>query len=431
VEIQLTPKVQSKGYEPVLNHIPLNDKPQPPVLPEVQPARPSVPRLHIEKIVTADKNSQANPAQFNIKENGKIEKKIENFNRIETPTGNINEKASKSSESSESSEESEKSKEKDDPKKDNQNERESVTSSSGFSKSSKSSSIDESDSIFKKGSIKNSSPSGSKKNEPVVYIVQKKNNPDDSSISQNLESDSNRPKINQQSQSNNLMFSVKYLTFTQLFLYLQKFNQIDEQLWDSQNLCQSLCRCFSKDNIVTPSELQDLLKLQKLCHQTYDNSDEFHRYLLFSYYCKVTSKNELNFDLESAKLIGLSSIDHKSNELSQTFTLASILHLVFLFERNIQVLQVFQSARRHKAFTFLNLSKILMNQSLNLLKRKRINQIFDHQTNAVQAFFEYHSGFISIWAELANTADFSASVREASTRALNNPMLCRQICNKP
>ena len=61
VDIPLNVKQQEKSYEQVLNYISLNDKPLPIVKPEVQPNRPSVPKLHLEKI-----NPSIKPPQNNL-----------------------------------------------------------------------------------------------------------------------------------------------------------------------------------------------------------------------------------------------------------------------------------------------------------------------------------------------------------------------------
>jgi hypothetical protein len=237
-------------------------------------------------------------------------------------------------------------------------------------------------------------------------------------------------KLDHPIQSNPPAGSVKFLTYKQLFTYINSYNHQNDLLFDRENLCEKLCKCMAKSESITPHQSQELLKLQKLCLQTFDSSDEFHRYLLYSYYSRFTSSSESSLDDKTAKLIGLSNNDEKKNELSKPYALGSLLHLIFLFENKPALMRTLSSAKRKDNCTFINLCMTLLTQSFNLLKSKKINQIFKDEQNAVQVFFEFHSGFIEIWAELSGSDEFSSSVREATSRAIRNPMLCRQVFNK-
>lgn len=462
----LNPEVSSlnanqneKSHEPVLNHIPLKGATLPPVKPETQPNRPLVPKLQNQII-----DPSIEPAHTNLHNIEVINVKEDNFQpdnkmsaeivtRLEVDEKNIEKpelrsakylkkdkesSKSKSSESSESSNESLDSHglnnhddseinigvdkhNKNEPNESMSPEKSSNNNSSGNSSDfhEESSSINADDSIFNI-SDNNKSPS------IIISTKRKQDLPDE--ITNEIENDSSH--LNPIQNTPPFLFSVKFLTYNQLFAYIRNFSHQNESLYENESLCEKLCKCLIKSQSITPDQCQDLLKLQRLCYQTYDNSDEFHRYLLYSYYSRFTSRGDLNFDENSAKLIGLSCKDERKNELSKPFVLGSILHLIFLFENKPELIRTYSSAKRREGCTFINLCITLLTQSFNLLKRKKINQIFEGEQNAVQAFFEFHSGFIVIWAELSSTDEFTSSVREATSSASKNPMLCRQVFNK-
>ena len=451
VEKKLIPAkpVESKVKVPNPVDIPINDKHLPPIIPEAQPNRPSGNKLKpAQNNLTNSKVSgvKEDKAQAVVKvpvalatglegnEKGVKNSELRSAKYVRKDKESSKSSHSDSSESNEQSIESPASRISDDSEvsitvnKHNKKEQSNLmsaekSSDNDISESSsdsdnETSSVNQEDSLFKISNNSNATP---------TLILLK---PDPENHDGNTGNKEISPEPPQRERIPELLFSVKFLTYSQLFTYVRNFNHQNGPLYDSGNICEKLCKCIYKSDSITPQQCQDLLKLQKLCYQIYDNSDQFHRYLLYSYYSRFCSNGELNFDDSTAKLIGLSSKDEKKNELSKSFSLASILHLIFLIENKPALMRTFSSAKRKEACTFINLCTTLFTESFNLLKRKKISQIFIVEQNAVQAFFEFHSGFVEIWAELSNTNTFTSSVREASSQAVRNPMLCRQVFNK-
>ena len=224
------------------------------------------------------------------------------------------------------------------------------------------------------------------------------------------------------------LFSANYLSFNQLLKNLEEFSFVEGDFWETKSCFLKLCSCFIKTPDLSPIQRMNLAKLDNLSKITYNNDSEFHRNILFSYYCRMTNRASFQMDNQTLSLLGLSSFDYKHNELSKKFSLIIIFHQLFLVERKPIHLRKFNEAKKSDRITSFKILGILMEESFRLLKLRKLNCLFNETSDVISLFFEFHTGLIRLWSDLSGSIEeFTASIREAVDRAAKNPALCLEI----
>ena len=248
----------------------------------------------------------------------------------------------------------------------------------------------------------------------------------DSEENQNIEIPIGYPPPN----TDKFLFSANYYSFDQLLKHFEEMSFNGKDFFEPKSCWFNLCKCFSKDTDLTPIQKTNLAKLDDLAIKSYNNDNEFHRDTLFGFYCRLTGRQIVQLDNQVLNLLGLSNFDYRRNELSHSYPLVVALHLIYIFEKKPVHLRTFYQARKPEQMTSFKLLVILMKESFTLLKTRKLNSLFTETSDVIPLFFQFHTGLILIWSEIAaTTQELATSVRAAVDKASKSPALCVEIYN--
>lgn len=409
-------------YKPVLNSIDLDDSPQMPAKPVDPPLKPAIPPLPLNKI----EGIKAINGPKEVKDFAVNPEDVQNLDM-----------SSKSSESSKSSNSSNSSKS---PKilKSQRNPKSSESPKSSENKKYKTDAKANFEFTNSSGSS-NPQPESKKISIDLFGTPQKKviiKSPEKHDEIENTNIDRDNPNNFQEIKLKvpnpaGLLFSHNMYSFSQLLRTLQQQSYAGEDFWEDNSCWAKVFKCCCKDTEISPNQMSDLVKLERLSMKGFDNNSEFNRDLLFSLYNRLTDKAEFIMNKETQFLLGLSSFEYKTNELAQKFTLTNVLQQLYMIENKPLILRQYTQARKPQGLSPFKILNTLMGESFRLLKKKKLNDLFDEDSNVIEVFFKFHAGLISIWVEIANrNEEFATCIRDAVDRAAKNPRLCVEIFNR-
>ncbi|OMJ83738.1 hypothetical protein SteCoe_15280 [Stentor coeruleus] len=179
---------------------------------------------------------------------------------------------------------------------------------------------------------------------------------------------------------------------------------IRENYWIQKKFRKFLL-CFSKTIELTARKDQNLTKIIDLGKNAYDNSSQFHKDLLFTYF--FYHYNELQFIEKEYVWRKLGFSYGNKNEISQKGILLTLLHLIYLHDFKPNLLQLLYKINSITEDSKNNNNRIirplkkLMENSIGNLQRSCCNSYINKHPDddEIIIFFEYHTGVVSIWAE--------------------------------
>jgi hypothetical protein len=219
-----------------------------------------------------------------------------------------------------------------------------------------------------------------------------------------------------------LFSSCRTSPYYDLVPMLNRFNHIEESLWDRPSCLEklkfTLCACCFKQFELSPSTEQEVFVLISFSETKFSLTNDFHTSLLFNYYQRLTLEETFENSPNTWKKLGFSNSNPKENELTNKTVLICLLFDLFLFEKNSQVLKdLLRKAKKFKCGVVL-ISILLMNESLTLLRGKKLNKLFAKESSktVVELFFQFHCEFIVVWTELIKNNSFQVSIKKAAKR---------------
>lgn len=224
--------------------------------------------------------------------------------------------------------------------------------------------------------------------------------------------------------NSNLMFACKVYEFSDLSKMLNKFDHIENSLWDPTSFCEklkfSLCKCFKKQIELDLSTEQEVFLLITLSETYFDLTNTFHTSLLYNYYQRLTLHENFENSPESWRKMGFSNSNPKENELNNKMILISLMFLVFIIENKPKLFQAFYKKGKKYKCGFMRVSILIMMESVGLLRKKIVNEIFLDHDGVTQRFFEFHGGMVAFWIKSINGSSFDKSVNEMLKKGMKS-----------
>lgn len=228
------------------------------------------------------------------------------------------------------------------------------------------------------------------------------------------------------------MFSARMLSFGQIIGDLTQTPHISRNLWIKNSCLQSFCKCFANGSELTSSQEQNTFRLIDLGLTKFNNDNELHRNIMMSYYTRYYNKMVFEDTPVMWKILGFSTPNKDSNEMSIPGILLTIMHLIFMFENCVAISRgIIMHATSQPNFPFILVLQNLMKFSLDLIRKKKFNDAISRSAadNFVfQIFFEYQSGVVAQWVEIYNeNKNIDDAIKRTIGAANRNPDLMRGI----
>lgn len=237
----------------------------------------------------------------------------------------------------------------------------------------------------------------------LTEVYEKK---DSNNIESSNQPDLNLKKIIQIPPTNSLYFSINNISIGYKVLVSQiKLENFVSEGWDpitkTQKFIKLLC-CRKKEIELELNKEQELFKFFRFSNSIFSDSQELHKNIFFSYFCRITHKNSFEDTPETWKILGFSSANYRKNELSYPNSLVSLLYLIFLLEHNPSIFGIFKLNCENFKFPFIFVLLLIINEGLTLLRRKKLNAILLDKEFLLDTFFEFIGGTLIIWTKILN-----------------------------
>lgn len=215
----------------------------------------------------------------------------------------------------------------------------------------------------------------------------------DPEASKNLDTEEGRPK------KYYMMDSAMPNKFKGLIKILNQSSYAPEG-WDKlskrQKILGIFCCCVKKIELELDKE-QELFKFFRLCNSIFNDKDEFHKSILFTYYNQLTKNSVFDNTRNSWKNLGFSSENYQKNELSFPNGLVSVLFLTFLYENKLEIYMKFKNMCQKIKTPLVKISVLLFSEALIMLRTKELNSILKNKKSPINTFFKFIAVAINMW----------------------------------